>query len=97
MKMTQLFRQRTSFAGYLSNNHIPRTNIFGHDFARGYSPPGGTSCHDRLFAAVHSQATIAAWVETNVGTTTAQRVLANIFGSTAWLLSFCEVPRISAH
>jgi N-acetyl-anhydromuramyl-L-alanine amidase AmpD len=45
---------------------IPRTNIFGHDFTPGYSRPGGTSCPDRLFGAVHSQATVAAWVEANV-------------------------------
>ena len=50
----------------LEQYHIPRTNIFGHDFAPGYSRPGGTSCPDRLFGAVHSQATIAAWVQANV-------------------------------
>jgi len=50
----------------LQQYHIPRTNIFGHDFAPGYSRPGGTSCPDRLFGSVHSQATIAAWVEANV-------------------------------
>jgi N-acetylmuramoyl-L-alanine amidase len=46
--------------------HIPRTNIFGHDFTPGYCRPGGTSCPDRLFGAAHSQATVAAWVQTNV-------------------------------
>jgi len=45
---------------------IPRTNIFGHDFTPGYSRSGGTSCPDRLFGTVHSQATVAAWVEANV-------------------------------
>jgi N-acetylmuramoyl-L-alanine amidase len=50
----------------LEQYHIPRTNIFGHDFAPGYSRPGGTSCPDRLFGPVHAQATIAAWVEANV-------------------------------
>jgi N-acetylmuramoyl-L-alanine amidase len=45
---------------------IPRTNIFGHDFTPGYRRPGGTSCPDRLFGLVHSQATIAAWVQANV-------------------------------
>jgi N-acetylmuramoyl-L-alanine amidase len=50
----------------LQQYHIPRTNIFGHDFAPGYSRPGGTSCPDRLFGPVHSQATVAAWVEANV-------------------------------
>jgi hypothetical protein len=50
----------------LEQYHIPRTNIFGHDFTPGYCRPGGTSCPDRLFGPVHSQATIAAWVEANV-------------------------------
>jgi N-acetylmuramoyl-L-alanine amidase len=50
----------------LQQYQIPRTNIFGHDFAPGYCSPGGTSCPDRLFGPVHSQATIAAWVEANV-------------------------------
>src|SRR5436190_4164497 len=45
---------------------IPRTKIFGHDFAPGYCRPGGTSCPDKLFVLVHSQSTIAAWVEANV-------------------------------
>ena len=46
----------------LQEHQIPRTNIFGHDFTPGYSRPGGTSCPDKLFGPVHSQATIAAWV-----------------------------------
>ena len=50
----------------LQQYHIPRTNIFGHDFAPGYSRHGGTSCPDRLFGPVHSQAAISAWVEANV-------------------------------
>jgi hypothetical protein len=50
----------------LEQYHIPRTNIFGHDFAPGYRRPGGTSCPDKLFGTVHSQSTIAAWVEANV-------------------------------
>jgi hypothetical protein len=50
----------------LDQYRIPRTNIFGHDFTPGYCRPGGTSCPDRLFGPVHSQATIAAWVQTNV-------------------------------
>lgn len=45
---------------------IPPTNIFGHDFTPGYSRPGGTSCPDKLFGPVHSQATVAAWVQANV-------------------------------
>jgi hypothetical protein len=50
----------------LQEYQIPRTNIFGHDFAPGYCRPGGTSCPDKLFGAVHSQATIATWVAANV-------------------------------
>ena len=50
----------------LEQYHIPRTNIFGHDFAPGYCRPGGTSCPDKLFGPVHSQSTIAAWVAANV-------------------------------
>ena len=50
----------------LQQHQIPRTNIFGHDFTPGYSRPGGTSCPDKLFGPVHSQATIAAWVAANV-------------------------------
>ena len=50
----------------LQEHQIPRTNIFGHDFAPGYCRPGGTSCPDKLFGQVHSQATIAAWVSANV-------------------------------
>src|SRR5215813_13235359 len=46
--------------------HIPRTNIFGHDFTPGYCGHGGTSCPDKLFGAVHSQSTIAAWVQGNL-------------------------------
>jgi N-acetylmuramoyl-L-alanine amidase len=50
----------------LQEHQIPRTNIFGHDFTPGYSRPGGTSCPDKLFGPVHSQATIAAWIAANV-------------------------------
>jgi hypothetical protein len=50
----------------LQQYNIPRTNIFGHDFAPGYNRSGGTSCPDRLFGPVHSQASIAAWVAANV-------------------------------
>src|SRR5262245_6308747 len=50
----------------LQEHQIPRTNIFGHDFTPGYSRPGGTSCPDKLFGPVHSQATITAWVAANV-------------------------------
>jgi N-acetylmuramoyl-L-alanine amidase len=50
----------------LQEHQIPRANIFGHDFTPGYSRPGGTSCPDKLFGPVHSQATIVAWVAANV-------------------------------
>jgi N-acetylmuramoyl-L-alanine amidase len=50
----------------LEQYHIPRTNIFGHDFTPGFCRPGGTSCPDKLFGAGHHQRTIAAWVEANV-------------------------------
>ena len=50
----------------LEQYQIPRTNIFGHDFTPGYCRPGGTSCPDRLFGPVHSQATVATWVQANV-------------------------------
>jgi N-acetyl-anhydromuramyl-L-alanine amidase AmpD len=50
----------------LEQYQIPRANIFGHDFTPGYCRPGGTSCPDKLFGPVHSQSTIAAWVEANV-------------------------------
>jgi N-acetyl-anhydromuramyl-L-alanine amidase AmpD len=50
----------------LQKHQIPRTNIFGHDFTPGYSWLGGTSCPDKLFGLMHSQATIAAWVAANV-------------------------------
>ena len=50
----------------LQEHQIPRTNIFGHDFTPGYSRPGGTTCPDKLFGPVHSQATITAWVAANV-------------------------------
>ena len=64
--LTLSSRISKSDGALFSTNDIPRTNIFGHDFAPGYSRPGGTSCPDRLFGAVHSQATVAAWVEANV-------------------------------
>ena len=50
----------------LQEHQIPRTNIFGHNFTPGYNLPGGTSCPDKLFGPVHSQATIVAWVAANV-------------------------------
>jgi hypothetical protein len=50
----------------LDQYDIPRTNIFGHDFTPGYCGSGGTSCPDKLFGLMHSQGTIATWVEANV-------------------------------
>jgi hypothetical protein len=50
----------------LQEHQIPRTNIFGHNFTPGYNLPGGTSCPDKLFGPVQSQATIVAWVAANV-------------------------------
>ncbi len=50
----------------LAQYHIPRENIFGHDFTPGYNRPGGTSCPDELFGPTHSQAAVAAWVKANV-------------------------------
>jgi N-acetylmuramoyl-L-alanine amidase len=48
----------------LEQYDIPRTQIYGHDFAPGYT--GGTSCPDKLFGTSHSQQTIATWVANNV-------------------------------
>ena len=50
----------------LAQYDIPRQNVYGHDFAPGYSRPGGTSCPDHLFGDVHSQQTITDWVAQNV-------------------------------
>jgi hypothetical protein len=38
----------------------------GHNFTPGFCRLGATSCRDKLFGPVHSQATIAAWVAANV-------------------------------
>jgi hypothetical protein len=48
----------------LEQYDIPRSRVFGHDFAPGYSG-GGTSCPDALFGA-HTQAAVDAWVAANV-------------------------------
>ena len=51
----------------LEQYDIPRTNIYGHDFAPGYDRSrGGTSCPDHLFGNVHGQDTITKWVDGNV-------------------------------
>lgn len=43
---------------------IPQEQIFGHDFMPGRLT--STSCPDKLFGPVHSQATVVAWVKANV-------------------------------
>ena len=53
-------------AWLLEQYDIPREKVFGHDFTPGYNLPGGTSCPDKLFGPVHSQATVATWVKNNV-------------------------------
>lgn len=50
----------------LEHYPIPRKNLFGYDFTPRYCRPGKTRCPDKLFGTVHSQTTIAAWVEANV-------------------------------
>jgi len=51
----------------LAEYEIPRTEIFGHDFAPGYDrSQGGTSCPDRLFGDRHTQREVVDWVATNV-------------------------------
>ena len=51
----------------LAEYEIPRTEIYGHDFAPGYDRSrGGTSCPDRLFGDRHTQREVADWVATNV-------------------------------
>jgi hypothetical protein len=51
----------------LNQYEIPRTNVYGHDFAPGYDrSKGGTTCPDKMFGDQHSQNTIAAWVTANV-------------------------------
>jgi hypothetical protein len=48
----------------LEQYDIPRTQIYGHDFAPGYT--GDTTCPDKLFGTSHSQQTIADWVANNI-------------------------------
>ncbi|HMG04409.1 MAG TPA: N-acetylmuramoyl-L-alanine amidase [Chthoniobacterales bacterium] len=48
----------------LEQYNIPRTRVFGHDFAPGYSG-GGTTCPDKLFGG-HTQQAVADWVKANV-------------------------------
>jgi len=59
----------TLIAWLLEQYDIPANAVYGHDFAPDYNLPGGTSCPDKLFGPVHSQATIATWVNNNVLTT----------------------------
>jgi hypothetical protein len=48
----------------LDQYDIPRTQIYGHDFALHFT--GDTSCPDKLFGTPHSQQTVATWVANNV-------------------------------
>jgi N-acetylmuramoyl-L-alanine amidase-like protein len=51
----------------LAQYGIPRSEIYGHDFAPGYDHSrGGTSCPDKLFGDRHTQQTVANWVANNV-------------------------------
>jgi DNA-binding protein Fis len=51
----------------LEQYDVPRSHVFGHDFAPGYDRSrGGTSCPDHLFGDAHSQDTIVQWVNANV-------------------------------
>jgi N-acetyl-anhydromuramyl-L-alanine amidase AmpD len=51
----------------LAQYDIPRTAVYGHDFAPGYNQShGGTSCPDKLFGSAHSQQSVAQWVAANV-------------------------------
>lgn len=51
----------------LEQYDIPRTSVYGHDFAPAYDRSrGGTSCPDKLFGATHDQQTITSWVAANV-------------------------------
>jgi N-acetyl-anhydromuramyl-L-alanine amidase AmpD len=51
----------------LAQYDIPRSEIYGHDFAPGYDRSlGGTSCPDKLFGGSHTQQTVEDWVAKNV-------------------------------
>lgn len=51
----------------LEQYEIPRTHVYGHDFAPGYNRSrGGTSCPDKLFGGAHDQLAITNWVTANV-------------------------------
>jgi N-acetyl-anhydromuramyl-L-alanine amidase AmpD len=47
----------------LAEYEIPRSEIYGHDFAPGYDRSGGgTTCPDKLFGDRHTQQAVANWV-----------------------------------
>lgn len=51
----------------LAEYDIPRSQIYGHDFAPGYDRSrGGTSCPDNLYGSRHDQQEVANWVANNV-------------------------------
>jgi hypothetical protein len=51
----------------LQQYNIPKSQVYGHDFAPGYDrSDGGTSCPDLLFGGGHSQDVVQAWVQANV-------------------------------
>jgi|GEM_PF-1483324 len=51
----------------LEQYDIPKSRVFGHDFAPGYDrSKGGTSCPDMLFGGGHSQKAIQDWVGKHV-------------------------------
>ena len=51
-------------AWLLEQYEIPRSNVFGHDFAPGRLTD--TSCPDKLFGAAHNQKTVADWVKAHI-------------------------------
>jgi hypothetical protein len=60
-------RSSAELIGWLVEQYdVPIAKVYGHDFTPGYNLPGGTSCPDKLFGPVHSQASVAAWVKSNV-------------------------------
>jgi hypothetical protein len=51
----------------LAEYEIPRSEIYGHDFAPGYDRSGGgTTCPDKLFGDRHTQQAVANWVAHNI-------------------------------
>ena len=51
----------------LTEYEIPRSEIYGHDFAPGYDrSAGGTTCPDKLFGDRHTQQAVANWVANHI-------------------------------